>query len=155
MVTSHGDEAIAVEAMKLGAGDYLVKDVEGRYLALLPAEVERLLAQQRLVEQKRRAEAALQQTLAELELRIRERTAELQRETGLGPVKVVAGCVHDTGAAVAAVPAEAGEDWAYISSGTWSLVGGELPRPLMTALNIGALIVVSIVVLILFNMLRG
>jgi len=31
----------------------------------------------------------------------------------------------------------------------------ELPRPLMTALNIGALIVVSIVVLILFNMLRG
>ena len=34
MVTGHGDEAIAVEAMKLGAGDYLVKDVEGRYLHL-------------------------------------------------------------------------------------------------------------------------
>ena len=58
-------------------------------------------------------------------------TAELQRETGLGAVQVVAGCVHDTGAAVAAVPAERGEDWAYISSGTWSLVGVELPRPLI------------------------
>ena len=39
MVTGHGDEAVAVEAMKLGAGDYLVKDVEGRYLTLLPTVV--------------------------------------------------------------------------------------------------------------------
>ncbi len=60
-----------------------------------------------------------------------ELTGELQRETGLGAVEVVAGCVHDTGAAVAAVPAEPGEDWAYISSGTWSLVGVELPGPLI------------------------
>ena len=43
MVTGHGDEAIAVEAMKLGAGDYLVKDVEGHYLTLLPAVVARAL----------------------------------------------------------------------------------------------------------------
>ena len=58
-------------------------------------------------------------------------TEELQRQTGLGAVPVVAGCVHDTGAAVAAVPAEPGDDWAYISSGTWSLVGVELPGPLI------------------------
>jgi sugar (pentulose or hexulose) kinase len=34
-------------------------------------------------------------------------------------------CSHETGAAVAAVPAQ-GEEWAYISSGTWSLLGVEL-----------------------------
>ena len=75
MVTGHGDEAVAVEAMKLGAGDYLVKDVEGRYLTLLPTVVGRVLYQQRLLEEKQQAEAALQQTLAELETRVRERTA--------------------------------------------------------------------------------
>ena len=45
--------------------------------------------------------------------------------------KVVATCSHDTGAAVAAVPAE-GEDWAFLSSGTWSLLGVETPRPVIT-----------------------
>jgi PAS domain S-box-containing protein len=79
MVTGNGDEATAVEAMKLGAGDYLVKDVDGRYLTLLPTVVARLLHQQRLVEEKRQAEEALQQTLAELETRVRERTAALQQ----------------------------------------------------------------------------
>ena len=52
-------------------------------------------------------------------------------ETGLQGVSVVATCSHDTGAAVAAVPAEAGEDWAYLSSGTWSLIGVELNAPLI------------------------
>src|SRR5262245_44701802 len=79
MVTGHGDEAIAVEAMKLGAGDYVVKDVDGRYLTLLPTAVARVLHQQRLVEEKRQAEAALQQTLAALETRVEERTAALQQ----------------------------------------------------------------------------
>src|SRR4029453_12699105 len=79
MVTGHGDEAVAVEAMKLGAGDYLVKDVEGRYPTLRPTVGARVLYQQRLVEEKRQVEAALQQTLAELETRVRERTAALQQ----------------------------------------------------------------------------
>lgn len=40
---------------------------------------------------------------------------------------------HDTGSAVAAVPATGDEnDWCYISSGTWSLVGSELPEPILT-----------------------
>ena len=56
---------------------------------------------------------------------------ELQRSTGLGPISVIASCSHDTGAAVAAVPAE-GNDWAYLSSGTWSLMGIESPRPVLT-----------------------
>ncbi len=58
-------------------------------------------------------------------------TPALQHETGLGEIEVVAGCVHDTGAAVAAVPAE-GAGWAYLSSGTWSLIGVELASPLIS-----------------------
>ena len=54
-----------------------------------------------------------------------------QSETGLPAVDVIATCSHDTGAAVAAVPAEDGSDWAYLSSGTWSLIGVELPGPLI------------------------
>src|SRR5262245_42062223 len=44
---------------------------------------------------------------------------------GIAPVPVIAPATHDTGSAVAAVPA-AGESWAYISSGTWSLMGVEI-----------------------------
>jgi rhamnulokinase len=54
-------------------------------------------------------------------------------ETGLDPsVSVIATCSHDTGLAVAAVPAEE-EGWAFLSSGTWSLVGVEIPRPIVNA----------------------
>ena len=50
-------------------------------------------------------------------------------ETGAKPgLPVTAVASHDTASAVVAVPAE-GEDFAYISSGTWSLVGVELPEP--------------------------
>lgn len=54
-------------------------------------------------------------------------------ETGLKGTQVVASCSHDTGAAVAAVPADTGEDWAFLSSGTWSLIGVELPGPLINS----------------------
>src|ERR1700738_3985795 len=57
---------------------------------------------------------------------------EVAADTGLRDVQVVATCSHDTGAAVAAVPAQEGEDWAYLSSGTWSLLGLELPQPLIS-----------------------
>ena len=55
---------------------------------------------------------------------------EIAGETRLEDVQVIATCTHDTGCAVAAVPAE-GDDWAYLSSGTWSLAGVELPAPLI------------------------
>ena len=55
---------------------------------------------------------------------------EIVEETKMKGVQVVATCSHDTGAAVAAVPAE-GIDWAFLSSGTWSLIGVELPGPLI------------------------
>ncbi len=45
-------------------------------------------------------------------------------------MKVIATCSHDTGAAVAAVPAS-GRGWAYLSSGTWSLLGIETKRPII------------------------
>ncbi len=54
----------------------------------------------------------------------------LAAEAGLPQIEVVASCSHDTGAAVAAVPAS-GDDWAYLSSGTWSLMGVEKPQPVI------------------------
>ena len=44
---------------------------------------------------------------------------------------VIAPASHDTGSAVAAVPAK-GDDWCYISSGTWSLMGVEVSQPVIT-----------------------
>jgi rhamnulokinase len=55
---------------------------------------------------------------------------DLAAETGLPQIEVIASCSHDTGAAVAAVPAGGG-NWAYLSSGTWSLIGVEWPRPVI------------------------
>jgi rhamnulokinase len=58
----------------------------------------------------------------------------LATETGLPQIEVIATCSHDTGAAVAAVPAS-GENWAYLSSGTWSLMGVEWPQPVINELS--------------------
>jgi rhamnulokinase len=57
--------------------------------------------------------------------------ADLAREVGLPDLQVVASCTHDTGAAVAGIPAGPGS-WAYISSGTWSLMGVEVSNPIIT-----------------------
>jgi len=51
-------------------------------------------------------------------------TREVQKMTGLGPVPVIAVAGHDTASAVAAVPARDAQ-FAYLSSGTWSLMGIE------------------------------
>ncbi|WP_027482289.1 rhamnulokinase [Deinococcus pimensis] len=56
---------------------------------------------------------------------------EVARETGLRGTLVVAPATHDTASAVAAVPAR-GDGWAYVSSGTWSLVGVETSEPVVT-----------------------
>ncbi len=62
---------------------------------------------------------------------IGETTREIAAEVGMGPTPVAAVAAHDTASAVAAVPAE-GDDWAYISSGTWSLMGVETTGPIIT-----------------------
>src|ERR1043166_5378322 len=63
--------------------------------------------------------------------RLRSLKPELARESGLPELEVIATCSHDTGAAVAAVPGSGG-DWAYLSSGTWSLMGVEFQNPVLT-----------------------
>ena len=55
----------------------------------------------------------------------------LAEESGLANVNVVASLSHDTACAVAACPTES-DRWAYISSGTWSLMGLELSEPIVT-----------------------
>ncbi|WP_155368206.1 rhamnulokinase [Catellatospora vulcania] len=56
---------------------------------------------------------------------------DVDRHTGLGPTQVTAVASHDTASAVVGVPAR-GDRFAYISCGTWSLVGVELDRPVLT-----------------------
>jgi rhamnulokinase len=53
------------------------------------------------------------------------------KETGMASVPVVTVGSHDTASAIAAVPAE-GNNWAYLSSGTWSLMGIETRQPLIS-----------------------
>lgn len=57
-------------------------------------------------------------------------SGSISKETGLQEIPVVSTASHDTAAAVAAVPS-AGDDFAYISSGTWSLVGVETRKPVI------------------------
>ena len=59
-------------------------------------------------------------------------TKEVQRMTGLGAIPVIAVAGHDTASAVASVPAT-GRNFAYLSSGTWSLMGIETDTPVITA----------------------
>jgi rhamnulokinase len=64
--------------------------------------------------------------------RLGELTAEVLAETGLaGPVPVTAVGSHDTASAVVGVPASS-DRFAYVSCGTWSLVGVELEKPVLT-----------------------
>lgn len=58
----------------------------------------------------------------------------LAERTGLGPISVIAPAAHDTGSAVAGVPARYSDkpNWAYLSSGTWSLLGVELKEALLS-----------------------
>ncbi|SFH84380.1 rhamnulokinase [Planctomicrobium piriforme] len=60
--------------------------------------------------------------------------ADVSQITGLPRIDVVAPATHDTGAAVAAVPTDktGTARWAYISSGTWSLIGVEVQQAILT-----------------------
>ncbi len=59
---------------------------------------------------------------------------DVAEECNVGRVPVIAPACHDTASAVAAVPAEGDAgDWCYISSGTWSLMGVEIDKPIINA----------------------
>lgn len=64
MLTGADSIAIAVEAMKLGARDYLIKDTERRYLELLPSIIAGLLHERQLAEAKQQAESKLHEAEA-------------------------------------------------------------------------------------------
>ncbi len=61
--------------------------------------------------------------------------ASVRNQTGLGEIPVIVPATHDTASAVIAVPANdfapAKPSWCFISSGTWSLMGCEIPEPLI------------------------
>lgn len=58
-------------------------------------------------------------------------TKQIAEELGCGRIPVIATGSHDTASAVAAVPAGENNNWAYLSSGTWSLMGVEVPRAIV------------------------
>ncbi len=62
---------------------------------------------------------------------------EICEECGVDPVPVISVCGHDTQSAITSVPCENG-DFAFLSSGTWSLFGTELDKPIVneTSMNI-------------------
>jgi PAS domain S-box-containing protein len=74
MITGEGSEVLAVEAMKLGASDYIIKDADGRYLDLMPAVVAQAIERKRLKEAKAQAEAALRES----EARFKEMAESIQ-----------------------------------------------------------------------------
>ena len=61
MVTGTGDEHIAVEAMKLGVSDYLVKDIDHGFVNMLPLVLQRAMAERRTLLEKERIEKELAQ----------------------------------------------------------------------------------------------
>jgi DNA-binding response OmpR family regulator len=67
MVTGMGNEEVAVEALKLGAADYVVKDTEMKYLDLLPVVIDRALYNQLLLKERNQ----MQQSVRESEERYR------------------------------------------------------------------------------------
>jgi len=64
MITGRGNERIAVEAMKSGASDYIIKDVGGGFYDLLPDVIEQVLERKRLVDKNKQAEKALRESEA-------------------------------------------------------------------------------------------
>jgi PAS domain S-box-containing protein len=76
LATGAGNEEVAVKAMKLGAYDYVIKDIERNYLKVLPQIVEKALTH-------KRTEDALKQYHDNLEALVKERTDQLVAEKEL------------------------------------------------------------------------
>lgn len=78
MISGAGNEKVAVEALSLGAADYLIKDTEAGYLELLPSVIHQALEKRRVLSEKLRSERERDRLIHELQLRQAE--LEAQRE---------------------------------------------------------------------------
>jgi DNA-binding response OmpR family regulator len=79
ILTGKGSEELAVEALKAGVSDYIIKDPSQGYLDLLPVVLPEVVAKHDDHLSRKIAEQALQKAHNELEQRVKERTAELER----------------------------------------------------------------------------
>jgi len=77
MLTGAGSEKLAVKSLQAGIHDYVVKDTGLGYLNLLPVVLDQAVRRHAIDQARQAAEAALKRAHAELELKVRERTAEL------------------------------------------------------------------------------
>jgi PAS domain-containing protein len=77
MITAAGDENIAVKALKLGASDYVVKDVNLIFLELLPSAIEQAVARQKLKAENEAAREALEKAYSLLEIKVEETSRDL------------------------------------------------------------------------------
>jgi len=123
-------ELTARTATRLMIADYFLHRIGGRPVA------ERTLASTSQLLDVRSGEWAMD-VIRRLDLAPRTWPEIVPPGTPIGRtpegVAVVAACSHDTAAAVAAVPAAPdGPPWAYVSSGTWSLLGVERTEPLLS-----------------------
>jgi DNA-binding NtrC family response regulator len=80
VMTSYGNEQLAVEAIKAGALDYVVKSAEA--FAMMPRTVERALREWKLLTERREAVAAQQRLIAQLE----EALSKVKTLSGLLPI---------------------------------------------------------------------
>ena len=108
-----------------------------------PVSEETMAAHGQLVDVERRAWSEEIFTAADLDLAqaprlvppgtdVGQLTGRLAALPAYANTRLIAPACHDTASAIAGIPAH-GDDWAYISSGTWSLVGALVPRPICTA----------------------
>jgi PAS domain S-box-containing protein len=67
MITGEGNEEVAVEAIKIGAADYIVKDIELKFLELMPSVISQVLNRQQLIKEREQ----MQETVRESEERYR------------------------------------------------------------------------------------
>lgn len=74
ILTGEGDEIIAVDAMKIGAADYVIKDVNGKYLEILASVIDRVLERQQLIKEKRQAQIELQASEARYRAIVEDQT---------------------------------------------------------------------------------
>jgi len=74
ILTGQGDEKVAVDAMKIGAADYVSKDINGKYIELLPSIIDRVMERQQLISDARMAQSELKASEARYRAIVEDQT---------------------------------------------------------------------------------